>query len=123
MKAFQDIIRWATVKRQNPFGDDELSRSIWLDSLRIADQYYEPGRFTTLMGFEWSSTPKGDNLHRIVLFEDGADKTSQTLPFSLFDSEDPEGLWEYMANYEGKTGGRVFALPHNGNLSNGKMFR
>ncbi len=122
MKAFANIIEWGTVKLQNPFSDDELSRSIWNDSLKIADEYYEPGRFTTLMGFEWTSTPNGDNLHRVVLFEDGADKTSQTLPFSLFDSGDPQDLWKYLADYEEKTGGRVIAVPHNGNLSNGKMF-
>ena len=74
------------------------------------------------MGFEWSASPGGDNLHRVVLFEDGADKTSQTLPFSLFDSGDPQDLWAYMATYQDKTGGRVFAIPHNGNLSNGLMF-
>ena len=122
MKAFQDIIKWGTIKGENPFGDDELSRSIWNESIKIADDYYEPGRFTSLMGFEWTSSPGGNNLHRVVLFEDGADKTSRTVPYSLFDSDDPEDLWAYMANYEEKTGGRVFAVPHNGNLSNGLMF-
>ncbi|MDA9982807.1 DUF3604 domain-containing protein [Gammaproteobacteria bacterium] len=121
-EAFQDIIKWGTVKLENPFGDDELSRSIWNESVKIADEYYQPGRFTSLMGFEWSASPGGDNLHRVVLFEDGADKTGQTLPFSLFDSGDPQDLWAYMATYQDKTGGRVFAIPHNGNLSNGLMF-
>ena len=91
MAAFQEIIHWGTVKRENPLDSDDLSRSIWVDSVKVADQYNEPGRFTSLMGFEWTSTPYGDNLHRIVLFEDGADKTSQTVPYSLFDSEDPAG--------------------------------
>jgi len=122
MAAFQDIIKWGTIKLENPFGDDELSRSIWNESVKIADQYYQPGRFTSLMGFEWSSSPDGNNLHRVVLFEDGADKTSRTIPFSLFDGGDPQDLWAYMAAYEDKTGGRVLAIPHNGNLSNGLMF-
>ena len=60
MKAFQDIIKWGTVKLENPFSDDELSRSIWNESLKIADEYYQPGRFTSLMGFEWSSSPGGE---------------------------------------------------------------
>ncbi len=64
----------------------------------------------------------GNNLHRIVVFADGADKTSQVRPFSTFDSDDPEDLWAYMANYEELTGGRVFAHVHNGNLSNGIAF-
>jgi hypothetical protein len=122
MKAFANIIEWGSIKLQNPFSGDELSRSIWVDSVKIAEQYYEPGRFTSLMGFEWTSSPGGNNLHRVVLFEDGADKTSQTMPFSLFDGGEPQDLWAYMAVYEEKTGGRVFAVPHNGNLSNGRMF-
>ena len=122
MAAFQEIIKWGTIKLENPFSDDELSRSIWHNSVKIADQYYQPGRFTSLMGFEWSASPGGNNLHRVVLFEDGADKTSRTLPFSLFDGPEPQDLWAYMAAYEDKTGGNVLAIPHNGNLSNGLMF-
>ena len=75
-----------------------------------------------MTGFEWSSTPKGDNLHRVVVFRDGAEKTGQTLPYSMFDSDDPEGLWGYLAAYETSTGGQAFAIPHNGNTSNGLMF-
>ena len=44
------------------------------------------------------------------------------MPFSSFDSADPEDLWEYMANYEAKTGGTILAIPHNANLSNGLMY-
>ncbi len=62
------------------------------------------------------------NLHRVVIFKDGQDKAGQVLPFSTFDSPDPEKLWDYMADYESKTGGSVLAIPHNGNLSNGLMF-
>jgi hypothetical protein len=121
LKAFRQILT-VGVKAEDPLGTDELARSTWRRFVEIADEYNQPGRFTSLTGFEWSSTPLGDNLHRVVLFADGADRTRQTLPFSLFDSEDPEDLWRYMAAYEKKTGGRVLALPHNGNLSNGKMF-
>ena len=121
MEAFQNIIE-AGVKGDNPFSSDEASRSIWVDFVKKADTYNEPGRFTAMTGFEWSSTPAGDNLHRVVIFRDAADKTSRTLPFSSFDSFDPEDLWKYLANYEAKTGGQAFAIPHNGNLSNGIMF-
>jgi hypothetical protein len=44
------------------------------------------------------------------------------MPYSAWQSEDPEKLWEWMAKYEAKTGGRVLAIPHNANLSNGRMF-
>jgi hypothetical protein len=122
MEAFLDIIDKGTVQGINPFSSDELTESTWNQFVKIADQYNDPGRFTAMTGFEWSSTPLGDNLHRVVVFGDGADKTGQTLPFSLFDSDDPEGLWEYLAAYEEKTGGTAIAIPHNGNLSNGLMF-
>ena len=121
MEAFQNIIK-AGVKGINPFSSDELTQSIWVDFVEKADTYNEPGRFTAMTGFEWSSTPAGDNLHRVVVFRDGADKTNQTIPFSLFDSQDPEDLWKYLANYEDKVGGQAIAIPHNGNLSNGLMF-
>jgi hypothetical protein len=121
MEAVRDVVDKGT-SGVNPFSSDEMSRSIWSETIEIAEQYNEPGRFTAIAGFEWTSTPNGDNLHRVVVFRDGADKTSQTLPFSLFDSMDPEDLWKYMASYEAKTGGQVIAIPHNGNISNGRMF-
>jgi len=121
MEAFQNIIR-AGVVGKNPLSSDVGGRSIWLDFLEKVDYYNAPGRFTAMAGFEWTSTPKGDNLHRVVVFRDGADKTSQTMPFSTFDSFDPEDLWKYLARYEEKTGGQALAIPHNGNTSNGRMF-
>ncbi|NND66310.1 MAG: DUF3604 domain-containing protein, partial [Halioglobus sp.] len=68
------------------------------------------------------SMPNGNNLHRNVLFRDGADKTSLVVPFSSIDSGDPEDLWTFLASYEERTGGSVMAIPHNGNVSNGLMF-
>lgn len=99
-----------------------MSQSYWQRSNAISDQYNEPGLFTALIGFEWTSMPNGNNLHRNVIFRDNANKTSQITPMSSYDSADPEDLWEYMANYEESTGGKVFAIPHNGNMSNGTMF-
>jgi hypothetical protein len=40
----------------------------------------------------------------------------------MADSEDPEDLWKVLEIYEQTTGGRVLAIPHNGNWSNGQMF-
>ena len=121
VEAYGSIIGYG-VRGINPFGSDELTRGIWEDFVIKTDTYNEPGRFTAMSGFEYTSTPLGDNLHRVVIFEDGANKTSQTIPFSMFDSADPEQLWNYLANYEDKIGGRALAIPHNGNLSNGLMF-
>jgi hypothetical protein len=99
-----------------------FTRSVWQDVGKAADQNNDPGRFTAFVGYEYSSLPEGDNLHRVVIFRDGADKTNRVLPFTLFDSENPERLWDYMRGYEETTGGRVMGIPHNGNLSAGNMF-
>jgi len=102
---------------------DEFTQSVWARVIDYAEQYNDPGVFTAFIGYEYSSLPDGgDNLHRVVMFRDGADKTRQVVPFSLFDGEDPEDLWDYFARYEKKTGGQVFSIPHNGNLSAGRMF-
>jgi len=90
--------------------------------LKTAEKYNEPGRFTAIIGYEWTSTENGNNLHRNVLYRDGADLARRMLPYTADESFNPEDLWKWMARYEDKTGGKVLALAHNGNLSNGIMF-
>lgn len=102
--------------------DPKLKRSVWDRVVDIASEYNEPGKFTAFNGYEWTSAPTGNNLHRVVIFRDGPERVKQIIPFSAFDSVDPEGLWAFMAGYEEKTGGQVLAIPHNPNLSNGVMF-
>ena len=99
-----------------------FQRSVWNRVIENAERHDEPGRFTAFIGYEWSSMPRGANLHRIVLFADGGDKVSQVVPFRSIDSVDPEALWRYLADYERTTGGRALAIPHNSNLSAGRMF-
>jgi hypothetical protein len=108
---------------EDPFkGDDKTAKTAWSYITAMAEKYNEPGRFTAIIGFEWTSGPNGDNLHRNVLFRDGKDKADQIIPLSYYDTGDPEDLWQWMADYEEKTGGRMLAIPHNGNVSNGLMF-
>lgn len=114
----------AMVTREKPMdlpGDDH-QRTIWSDLIDTAERYNRPGEFTTLAGYEWTSMPGGRNLHRVVVFRDRPDKTRQILPFSALQSDDPEDLWDYMGNFERRTGGQVLAIAHNGNLSGGLMF-
>jgi hypothetical protein len=99
-----------------------IMKSVWQEYLKTSDKFNEPGRFTAMIGYEWTSVPGGNNLHRNILFRDNSDKASQIMPYSAWQSEDPEKLWEWMAKYEAKTGGKMLAIPHNGNLSNGRMF-
>ena len=104
------------------FKSDKLAGSAWRQATEAAEQWNRPGVFTTLHGFEWTSAPGGNNLHRTVIFRDNAERVNQVLPFSAFDSSNPARLWEYMDAYTKKTGGQVLAIPHNGNLSNGMMY-
>lgn len=100
-------------------------RSAWEETVAAAEKYNEPGRYTALHGFEWTSMPGGDNLHRVVIYRDGGDVAKKMIPYTVgppYGSEDPRDLWKWMAAYEEKTGGRVLAIAHNGNLSNGQMF-
>ncbi len=94
----------------------------WQELVEAAEAVNTPGRFTALAGFEWSATPDGNNLHRNVVFRDGPDRTLQVKPFAFTDGPRPQQLWEYLERYEARTGGRVLAIPHNGNLSGGLMF-
>ena len=122
--AFQ---RWvATVAiNSDSINSPEMMTTAWERELKYADEHNDPGNFTAMIGFEWTSIATRElpgNLHRVVVFKDDADKASTVLPFSAFDSVDPEDLWNYMDNYEKNTGGSVLAIAHNGNLSNGIMF-
>lgn len=111
-----------TSKMPAEFKDPEFVRSVWEPYIKTADKFNEPGKFTAFIGYEWTSSPTGDNLHRVVIFRDGADKAIQAMPFSAVDSENVENLWKVLSAYEEKTGGQVLAIPHNGNISGGLMF-
>jgi hypothetical protein len=124
-KAIEAFTKWgaeAMLPRIDPIDDPKLASSIWEQITASADRFNEPGIFTAFIGYEWTSTPDGNNLHRVVLFKDAADRANQIIPFSQYDSVDPEKLWQFMEAYENKTGGEVLAIPHNGNVSNGLMF-
>ena len=106
--------------------DPEFRQSVWDEVCANAERYNEPGRFTAFIGYEFtpsSRDPKSPNFHRIVIFEGGAEQASQVLPFTVQDSSDVEKLWAYLQDYEDRVGGKVLAIPHNGNLSSGMMFR
>ena len=102
--------------------DPRIAKTVWTAYTKTAEEYNEPGRFTALIGYEWTSLIKGNNLHRVVIFRGDKSKADQILPFTFADSTDPEDLWDFMENYEENTGDFVLAIPHNGNVSNGMMF-
>jgi hypothetical protein len=99
--------------------------NVWEKIIQTAEVYNEPGRFTAFIGFEWTSVPKGFNLHRNVILRDGGNRAEQVLPMVTqppVGSTDPLDLYKWLENYEEDTGGQALAIAHNGNLSNGWMF-
>jgi hypothetical protein len=100
-------------------------RTAWSETIQAAEGANDPGRFTAFIGYEWTSNTGGNNLHRNVIFRDNGDKAGQIEPYTTLKplgSDNPRDLWKWLAAYEQKTGGRVLAIAHNGNLSNGIMF-
>ncbi len=120
-KAMLDLI--GSLMSNRPLLDNAaVKQSVWDEITRIADEHDRPGVFSALIGYEWTSMPGGDNLHRVVVYADGADKAARMTPVSAFDGDRPEDLWAFLERYEKTTGGRILAIPHNANLSNGRMF-
>jgi hypothetical protein len=103
----------------------KLYKNLWEKVIDDAEAFNDPGRFTALIGFEWTSLIKGNNMHRVVIMRDGPVRARQVVPYTTqppVGSPDPRDLWKYLTSYEDKTGGEVLAIAHNGNLSNGIMF-
>ena len=111
------------VKQYSP--GSSVYNSLWDDITRTADKYNEPGRFTALIGYEWTSVPKGFNLHRNVILRDDGVRARQVIPLTTqppLGTQDPLDLYQWLEDYESKTGGQALAISHNGNLSNGWLF-
>jgi hypothetical protein len=105
--------------------DSAPFKNVWQRTIDAAEQYNEPGRYTALHGYEWTSLILGNNMHRVVIYRDGAAKASQMVPYTTYlpeGSPDPRDLWKWLSTYEQTTGGDILAIAHNGNLSNGIMF-
>lgn len=94
----------------------------WRTITDIADSYNEPGVFSALIGWEWSSIPGGANLHRVVITDSDAATAQQYDPFGLDDSPFPEDLWAWLEETSAATGADFTAIPHNSNISKGVMF-
>jgi hypothetical protein len=107
----------------DPAGQAKRTRSIWNDHIDTVERYNEPGKFTAMLGFEFTLMDGGKNLHRNVIFRDGGERVRTVVPLGAWGATaSTDALWNYMDAYEKHTGGRVLAIPHNSNLSNGLMF-
>lgn len=95
----------------------EVMQEAWDHIIASANRHNDPGTFTTFIAYEWTSTPDGQNLHRNVIFKGD----TAPPPFTSLDSQRPEDLWAWMDKIRGE-GHEVLAIPHNSNLSDGRMF-
>jgi len=98
-----------------------VTRRAWLDTIAAAEQYNDPGKFTTFVGYEYTTAADDrGNLHRNVIFR-GSERLP-AVPFSRLNSQNPEGLWDWMDALRAQ-GIESLAIPHNSNGSNGQMFK
>jgi len=130
-EAALDLIQTFSQNQMDPvlFADyspgSPIYSGVWQDIIDTAEEYNDPGRFTAFIGYEWTSLSKGNNLHRNVIYRDNGDKAAMKPPMVTqgpTGSIDPLDLYKWLEDYEEMTGGSVFALSHNGNLSNGILF-
>jgi len=97
-------------------------RSAWEHEVDAAERHNAPGKFTALIGWEWTSNTGGANLHRVIFQKEGGDVGKKYLPYSSLESDNPEDLWAWLDETSKKTGATFVAIPHNPNISLGKMF-
>ncbi len=91
--AFQKLLKSLFAGEPIPeYATPELRTSLWQTFIDTADKHNEPGKFTALYAYEWTSIPNGSNMHRNVFFKDKA----ATFPYSAFDSVYPADLWTYL---------------------------
>jgi hypothetical protein len=127
LKKFRKIgLSMATMSPYEELIDIEIIQNTWQRVVAAADRHYQPGKFTTFPAYEWTSSPMkffakerySEKLHRNVIFKGGK---VPGMPFSAFNSQDPEDLWAWMDQERAK-GIDVLAIPHNANMSSGAMY-
>ena len=114
-----------TINDQNPyapFETKEIRSTAWARQIEAAEAANEPGVFSAIIGWEWTSFPNASNLHRVIFTPDDGGKARQYIPFSAFDSSDPRNLWDWLDETSEAVDTRFIAIPHNANVSNGLMW-
>ena len=122
-KAFAEGV--GHINAAKPDGDlnsESIRGTVWNEIIDAAERHNESGKFTTFIGWEWSSTPDGANLHRVVFQPEGGEIARKYLPFTSFDSAKPEDLWNWLDLTSKAVGARFVAIPHNQNISKWLMF-
>lgn len=100
----------------------EVLQAGWEGQIAAAERHNRPGEFTAMIGWEWTSAPNMRNLHRVVFTDADGDTARQFVPFANWMSDKPEDLWGFFEETKARTGADFVAMPHNANLSDGRMF-
>lgn len=131
---FQDLVsapnkraraeRWlaSDVSLMRDLNNEEITKTMWAMNMDAATRHNNPGKFTTLVGWEFSSVPNGANLHRVVISPTSPENAKSFIPYSSIDSRNPEDLWRWLDETKKRTGADFVAIPHNSNISKGRMF-
>ena len=118
-EAFQQIMDSVANLDPIPYMSDPKTASVvWEKQKEVANKHNDPGKFTTLIAFEWTSQTMYENMHHNVFFRD--DKGPDVV-YSSLDSVHREDLWTYQ-EVQRKGGHENFSIPHNANVSNGLMY-
>ena len=97
----------------------EASKGPWQEIQKIAQEFNEPGKFTALIGFEYSPTlVDGGMLHRNVIFR-GTAVTEDAM--GVWDRDTQADFWDWL-DHACREPCRALAIPHNSNYSWGFMF-
>ncbi|MEJ2257215.1 MAG: DUF3604 domain-containing protein [Woeseiaceae bacterium] len=133
LQAVYDAINYAASNQPNELGitAEEMLNDLhggtkrstaWERQIDDAERHNDPGTFTTLIGWEWTSTTGGSNLHRVIFQAEGGAVAKQYLPYSTLESDDAEDLWRWLDETSARTGATFTAIPHGSNISMGRMF-
>jgi hypothetical protein len=93
---------------------NERAKSVWKELQHIAGEYYQPGKFTTFIGFEWTANFKRIGmLHRNVIFR--GTQVPDLVASAVELNNRPERLWNWLE--KSCTGEcQALAIPHNTNF-------
>jgi hypothetical protein len=94
---------------------------LWQEIQDAAQRWNAPCEHTAFVAYEYSSFRLGSNLHRNVIFRSDIVPSD---PISHVEAPHDYQLWEGLAEgcLDAGTGCDVLAIPHNMNISNGRMF-
>lgn len=118
-KVFSYLLKLAGSAPVAELMSPKVTSTVWKETVKLADEANQPGKFTAFCSYEWTSMPGNRNLHRNVFFKDCAKVPEY--PFSALDSKLPTELWSWM-DTQRKAGNELLAISHNANVSDGWMY-